>query len=84
MYIVILSLVSSLIILKAKSNNLQNFYKFFLFILGFVIILFSELSYKFLSSQILIELFFITLPLFLVIIFYFMILIKTNFKLKYL
>ena len=84
MYIVILSLVSSLIILKAKSNNLQNFYKFFLFILGFAIILFSELSYKFLSSQIFIELFFITLPLILVIIFYFMILIKTNFKLKYL
>ena len=84
MYIIILSLVSSLIILGAKNNKIKSYYKFFLFFLGFIIILFSELSYKFLSSQVILEIFFIVLPLFLIIIFYITILIKTNFQLKYL
>ena len=84
MYIVILSLVSSLIILKIKSNNIRKYYKFFLFFIGFAIIIFSELSYKFLSSKIFIEFFFITLPIFLILIFYFLILLKTKFKPKYL
>ena len=84
MYIIILSLVSSLIILGAKNNKIKSYYKLFLFFLGFIIILFSELSYKFLNSQVILEIFFITLPLFLIIIFYIIILIKTNFQLKYL
>ena len=84
MYIIILSLVSSLIILGAKNNKIKSYYKLFLFFLGFIIILFSELSYKFLNSQVILEIFFITLPLFLIIIFYIIILIKTNFQIKYL
>ena len=84
MYIIILSLVSSLIILGAKNNKIKGYYKFFLFFLGFIIILFSELSYKFLNTKVILEVFFIVLPLILIIIFYISILIKTKFKLKYL
>ena len=83
-YIIVLSLVSSLIILKPKINILQNYYKSFLFLLGFVIILFSELSYKFIFNRVEIEIIFLVLPLLLVLIFYFFILIKSNFKLRHL
>ena len=83
-YIIVLSLVSSLIVLKPKINILQNYYKSFLFLLGFVIILFSELSYKFIFNRVEIEIIFLVLPLLLVLIFYFFILIKSNFKLRYL
>ena len=83
-YIIILSLVSSLIILKSKMNLFQNYFKSFLFILGFIIILFSELSYKFISSTLEIEIFFLVLPLISIILFYFYILIKSKFNLKYL
>ena len=83
-YIVIVSLVSSLIILKTKSNILQNYYKFFLFILGFILILFSELSHKLLISEIYIEIFSLLLPAIFIIFFYFYILIKSKFNLKYL
>ena len=83
-YIVIVSLVSSLIILKTKSNFLQNYYKFFLFILGFIVILFSELSHKLLISEIYIEIFSLLLPGIFIIFFYFYILIKSKFNLKYL
>ena len=83
-YIIILSLVSSLIILNSKITFLQNYFKIFLFILGFVVILFSELSYKFIISAIEIEFFFIVLPVLLILFFYVFILIKTKFNLKYL
>ena len=52
--------------------------------LGFAIILFSELSYKFLNLKIFYELIFITLPIIFVIAFYLILLIKTKFKLRYL
>ena len=83
-YLVILSLVSSLIILKSKSKNLQNYYKFLLFILGFAMILFSELSYKFITSQTYIEIIFILLPGLFIVIFYTILLIKSKLKLRYL
>ena len=83
-YIIILSLISTLIILKSKFDYLTHYFKFFLFFLGFSIILFSELGYKFISYSINIELLFITLPIILIFIFYFYILIKSKFRLSYL
>ena len=83
-YIVILSLISSLLIIKPKYTSLEKYLKPFLFMLGFSIILFSELSYKFLNLKILYELIFITLPITFVIVFYLILLIKTKFKLRYL
>ena len=83
-YIVFLSLVSSLIILKPKIINLQNYFKIFLFFFGFSIILFSELSYKFISKSAFTEVLSIFLPIIFVIIFYFYILLKSKFRISYL
>ena len=83
-YIIIISLLSSLIVLKSKIIYLQNYYKFFLFILGFVIIIFSELSYKFISLSTKIELILLLFPIIIIFLFYFYFFIKTKFKLSYL
>ena len=83
-YIIILSLISSLLILKSKNSNLKSVFKLLLFLLGFSIIIFSELSYKFINTIFEIELIFLTLPIIFVILFYFLILLKTNFKPRYL
>ncbi len=83
-YIIILSLISSLLILKFKVSKFQNYFKFFLFLLGFLIIIFSELSYKFINMSLNIEIFFISMPILFIILFYLIILFKTNFKPKYL
>ena len=83
-YIIILSLLSSLSIIKPKINFLENYNKFILFTIGFVIILFSELSYKFLSLNFHFEIILIFLPLLFVLLFYLSLLIKTKFKMSYL
>ena len=83
-YIIILSLLSSSIILKSKIKFLPSYYKSFLFILGFSIIIFSELSYKFVGYSNLTEIIFIFLPIIFIIFFYFIILIKSKFNLSYL
>ncbi len=81
-YIIILSLLTSLVIFKPKINIFQNYFKFSLFITGFVLIIFSELSYKLIYFSIYTELLYIMLPILLIILFYFFILVKTNFKFK--
>ena len=83
-YIIVLSLISSLIILKSKINFLQNYFKFFLFIVGFIIIIFSELSYKLLNENFYIEMFTLILPLICIIFFYMFITLKSKFRLGYL
>ena len=83
-YIIVLSLISSLIILKPKVDFMQNYYKFFLFTLGFVIILFSELSYKFITLAFYFELIFLILPLISIFIFYIYLILKTRFRISYL
>ena len=83
-YLIILSLISSLSILRSNLNFAQNFYKLFLFTIGFVIILLSELSYKFISSNIQIEIISIFMPIISILIFYILLSIKSNFNMKYL
>ena len=83
-YIIILSLIGSLLILRSKDSNLKSVFKLLLFLFGFSIIIFSELSYKFINTIFEIELIFLTLPIIFVILFYFLILLKTNFKPRYL
>ncbi len=83
-YIIIVSLISSLIIMKNKIESLQNYYKFILFITGFILIIFSELTYKFIFKSTYLEILIIILPLIFVLIFYLFILIKSNFKLSHL
>ena len=58
-YIIILSLISSLVVLKPKVNFFENYLKVILFSAGFIIILFSNLSYKFIYFSTLIEILFL-------------------------
>ena len=84
MYIIILSLISSLVILKTKKIKLDKFYRFLIFFLGFAIIIISELSYKFVGQELELEIFSISLPIIFIIFFYLYILIKSNFKTNHL
>ena len=83
-YIIILSLISSLVVIKPKKTIIEKYFNFFLFILGFLIILFSELSYKFIAFTFFLELVFVLLPIFFIILFYCFMLIKTKFNMRYL
>ncbi len=83
-YTIILSLISSLIILKSKIKNFQNYFKIILFSLGFSLIVFSELSYKLLYLPSLFEVLSILLPILFIISFYFFIMIKSKFRMDYL
>ena len=83
-YIVILSLLSSLIIIKPKINFMENYFKIILFTTGFGIILFSQLTYKFITYSLKIEMIFIILPILLIIFFYLLLLIKTKFNMRFL
>ena len=83
-YIIILSLISSLLIIKPKNSIVEKYFKFFLFITGFLIILFSEISYRFIYLSTKFELFFISLPVFFILFFYTTILLKTKFNVRYL
>ena len=83
-YLIILSLLSSLLILKPKESILQNYFKIILFFIGFIIILFSELSYKFILSSFGMEIFMIILPIIFIFIFYIILFIKSNFKMSHL
>ena len=68
--------------MKNKIQRLQNYFKFFLFICGFSILIFSELTYRFIFSKSHIELLIIALPIICIFIFYIFILIKSKFKLS--
>ena len=83
-YIIILSLISSLLIIKPKNSIVEKYFKFFLFITGFLIILFSEISYRFIYLSTKFELFFVSLPVFFILFFYTTILLKTKFNVRYL
>ena len=83
-YIIILSLISSLVILKAKIIRIEKFVKFLIFFLGFAIIIMSELTYKLINLSLKFEVISLLLPIILILIFYFYILIKSNFRPRYL
>ena len=67
-YIIILSLISSLVILKTKIIRVEKIAKFLIFLLGFVIIIMSELSYKLINSGFEFEVISLSLPIILILI----------------
>jgi len=83
-YIIILSLLTSLIIIKPKISFMENYLKIILFSSGFSIILFSQLTYKFITYSLQIEIIFITLPILFIVFFYLILLIKTKFNTRFL
>ncbi len=83
-YILILSLISSSLLIKPKSNKYLKYYKSFVFMIGFIFIIISQIGSKFITQNLTYDLTVLLAPIIFVLIFYLIILLKTNFKLKYL
>ena len=81
-YIIILSLISSSLIIKPKKNFLLKYYKFIIFILGFLVTVISQISFKFISQSKNLDLIVILTPLFLILFYYSFLKLKTKSKLK--
>ena len=79
-YITFLIAISLLLILKSKNNHLFNLNKIKIYSLGFIAIIFLEVSTKFINTNLTQNLFFITLPIFFIFIMYIFFLksLKTN------
>jgi len=79
-YIIFLITISLLIILKSKSDYSFNADKFKIYFFGFSFIIFLESSSKFISTNLIQNLFLSTLPIFftLSIYVYFLIILKPN------
>ena len=79
-YITFLITISLLLILKSKNDHSFNINKIKIYSLGFVTIIFLELSSKFITMNLMQNLFLIILPIFFVFIMYifFLKILKTN------
>jgi lipopolysaccharide export system permease protein len=80
MYIIFLVAISLLLILKSKSDHTFKAQKFRIYSLGFLSIIFSESSSKFISSDLMQNLFLLILPFILIFIIYFYFLITLKVK----
>ena len=80
LYITLLITISLLLILKSKDSHLFNINKIKIYFLGFISIIFLELSSKFINTNLIQNLFLIILPLLFVLIIYifFLKFLKTN------
>ena len=83
-YILILSLISSSLLIKPKSNKYLKYYKSFVFFIGFFVIIISQIGSKFITQNLINDIFVLSTPIIFVAIYYLAILFKTNFRLKYL
>ena len=83
-YIIFISLIGSLLVIRPKQNFLNNYSKFILFIFGFALILLCQLSYKYLDHSLYVEIISLLSPILLILLFYLYLLFKTKFRLSYL
>ena len=79
-YCTVLVIISLFLIIKSKHESTFRFYKFKIYAYGFLLILFLEVSLKFIGTSLLHNLFFIILPFALPAILYFFLISKLNFK----
>jgi len=84
LYILILSLISSSLLIKPKSNKYLKYYKSFIFFIGFLLIIISQVGSKFITQNLIKDILVLFAPIIFVALFYLTILFKTNFKLRYL
>ena len=82
LYIPILSVIPLLLISTSKENKNYHKIRHITFILGFLIIVFSEITIRFIDSLFLKNLIFITFPIFLLTIIYLFYFLKFNPKIK--
>ncbi|WP_415322622.1 LptF/LptG family permease [Candidatus Pelagibacter sp. Uisw_127] len=80
LYCTILVMISLFLIIKSKHESTFRFYKFKIYAYGFLLILFLEISLKFIGANLLHNLFFIILPFALSALLYFLLINKLNFK----
>ena len=80
MYIFVLSLIAASLIIKPKINPYAKYHKIFIFLLGFGIMIISQVSFKFISKSMLLDFIVIIAPLLLIFFYYFILIIKTNLK----
>ena len=79
-YIIFLIALALLLILKSKSDHTFKAHKFRVYSLGFLFIIFLESSSKFISTDLIQNLFFLILPFILILIIYFYFLITLMVK----
>tara|TARA_Y100000768_G_scaffold9280_1_gene6536 strand:+ start:804 stop:1928 length:1125 start_codon:yes stop_codon:yes gene_type:complete len=82
LYIFILSLIASSLILKPKKNFYLKYYKFLIFILGFLVTIISQMSFKFIAQSKNLDLVVISTPILLISFYYFFLVLKTKSRFK--
>jgi len=80
LYIFVLSLIAASLIIKPKINPYAKYHKIFIFLLGFGIMIISQVSFKFISKSMLLDFIVVIAPLLLIFFYYFILIIKTNLK----
>jgi len=80
-YILVISLIASSLIIEPKSKYFNKLHGLNIFLIGVLIIIISQLSLKFILSNIIIIYFLVFLPLILVLFYYLFLSIKTKFNL---
>ena len=82
LYMPLITLIGCLVILRTKEENTYGSYKIWIFILGFIIIFFSEASIKYVGESLITNLLFILIPLVLYFFTYLYLRKKLNYKIK--
>ena len=68
---------------KSLINNLFfKYHKFIIFLIGFLIVVISQISFKFISQSINLDLFVISSPILLVFFYYLFLILKTKSKFR--
>ena len=82
LYILVLSLISSSLIIKPKKNLFFKYHKFIIFCLGFLFIIISQISIKFISQSKNLDLIIVFIPVFIIFIYYIFLInnTKSNYK----
>ena len=80
MYIPALMLICLLVIIKSKENSNYTMYRLKIFLIGFITIILSELSLRFVEKSILNNLIIFSIPIILIICLYINFYFKLNFK----
>ena len=77
-YLLLLSLIASLVFFVSKENKKFTFYRYIIFFIGIVAIVISEMSLRYSSQNIFGQYFFITFPIFSILSLYFFVYTKSK------
>ena len=81
-YIFFIGLMASSLVIRPKSNKYLKYFKVNIFLSGFLVIILSQISFRFIFKSPIIEFSIIFLPIILVLFYYIFLLLKTKFKLN--